>query len=192
MGAFSVVIETMLSGRSELPFGTFVLMMLPIHLAIGLVEGFITAGVISYVRAARPGILESIVESKPLSAEIKVKNIVLAFLAIAIITGGLMSWFASANPDGLEWSINKIYGKPELPENEKGIGSVMKRIQEKTAFLPDYSFRKTEEAEKSPQVESAWPNVEAGTSLSGLAGSIIVICMVVFIGFSIRIMRKKP
>ena len=68
--------------------------MQPIHLAIGVVEGFITAGVINYVRAARPELLESIVQSRPLSSEIKVKNIVLAILFIATVTGGLVSWFA--------------------------------------------------------------------------------------------------
>ena len=39
LGAFSVVLETLLSDKSELPFGTFLLMMQPIHLAIGIVEG---------------------------------------------------------------------------------------------------------------------------------------------------------
>jgi len=37
LGAFSVVLETFSSGRSELPFSTFVLLMQPIHLAIGFV-----------------------------------------------------------------------------------------------------------------------------------------------------------
>src|SRR5512139_1540816 len=38
LGPFSVVLETLLSGRSELPFTTFILLMQPIHLAIGIVE----------------------------------------------------------------------------------------------------------------------------------------------------------
>ena len=42
LGAFSVVLETSLSGITELPFGAFVALMQPIHLAIGLVEGLIT------------------------------------------------------------------------------------------------------------------------------------------------------
>ena len=49
LGAFSVVLETEASGISELPFRTFVLMMLPIHLAIGVVEGVATAAVVSFV-----------------------------------------------------------------------------------------------------------------------------------------------
>ena len=35
---------------------------------------------------------------------------------LAVVTGGAFSWFASTHPDGLEWSIEKIYGKPEVPE----------------------------------------------------------------------------
>src|SRR5665648_510144 len=38
LGALGVVLETTMSGVSELPFGTFVMMMLPIHLGIGVVE----------------------------------------------------------------------------------------------------------------------------------------------------------
>ncbi len=34
IGAFSVVLETLLSGKTELRFGTFLLLMQPIHLAI--------------------------------------------------------------------------------------------------------------------------------------------------------------
>jgi len=49
MGSFSVVIETLLSGKTELPFGSFVLLMQPIHLAIGVVEGLVTAAVVIFV-----------------------------------------------------------------------------------------------------------------------------------------------
>jgi len=189
-----VIMETLLSGRSELPFTTFLLLMQPIHLAIGVVEGFITACVINYVRAARPELLEGIVQSRPLSSEIKVKNIVLAILFIAIITGGLVSWFASSHPDGLEWSIEKVYGKPELPEQETGIAAVLKAIQEKTAFLPDYTFKKKDipkEQEASASEGNAWPNVEAGTSVSGILGAVMALSLVFLIGFSIKAIRKK-
>lgn len=43
LGAFSVVLETTLSGITALPLGAFAVLMQPIHLAIGLVEGLITA-----------------------------------------------------------------------------------------------------------------------------------------------------
>jgi len=190
MGAFSVVIETLLSGRSELPFGTFLLLMQPIHLGIGIVEGIVTAGVISYVRSARPELLESIPASRPLAAGISLKKILVTFLILAPITGGALSWFASTFPDGLEWSIEKVYGKPELPEQDHGIAGVLKGFQEKTAFLPDYNFRKSE-SEGNKEEAPSWPGVDIGTSLSGVLGGIIVLGVVLLIGLGIRAIRGK-
>ncbi|HYE68582.1 MAG TPA: energy-coupling factor ABC transporter permease, partial [Anaerovoracaceae bacterium] len=43
LGAFSVVLETLISGVTELPFVSFLLLMQPIHLVIGLIEGIATA-----------------------------------------------------------------------------------------------------------------------------------------------------
>jgi len=194
LGAFSVVLETLLSGRSELPFTTFILLMQPIHLAIGIVEGFVTAGVINYVKAARPELLESVVESTPLSPGIKIKKIVLTLLAVSVIVGGIVSWFASSYPDGLEWSIEKVYGKPELPEQETGIVALLRAIQEKTAFLPDYTFKKKEtpgEQETPADGVNAWPNVETGTSISGILGSIMMFGLIILVGFGIKAIRKK-
>ena len=59
LGAFGVVLETTASGITALPFSTFVLLMQPIHLAIGIVEGVITAAVFVYVNNSRPEILRS-------------------------------------------------------------------------------------------------------------------------------------
>src|SRR5512147_1567946 len=42
LGPFSVVLETLFSGVSALPFAPFLLLMQPVHLAIGVVEGFVT------------------------------------------------------------------------------------------------------------------------------------------------------
>jgi cobalt/nickel transport system permease protein len=72
-------------------------------------------------------------------------------------------------------------------------------LQEKTAFLPDYSFKKSEEKEghaKSGEGEPAaepgkvekeeWPNVSAGTSVSGLIGGALVLVLAAFIGFALK------
>ena len=191
LGAFSVVMETLLSGKSELPFGAFVLMMQPIHLAIGIVEGFITAGVINYVRSARPEILDSIAVSHPLGAEVSLKKVMITFTVLAVITGGALSWFASTHPDGLEWSIEKITGKGELPEQEHGIAPVLKTIQEKTAFLPDYNFKTADSEAKKEEAAPAWPAIDAGTSTAGIIGAAIVMGMIMLIGMGIRVVRRK-
>jgi cobalt/nickel transport system permease protein len=188
-GAFSVVMETLLSGKSELPLGAFVLLMQPIHLAVGIIEGFVTAGIINYVRGARPEILDSIAASRPLGAGISPKKVMMTFAVLAVITGGALSWFASTHPDGLEWSVEKIYGRGELPEQEHGLAPVLKNLQEKTAFFPDYNFKPEGNEPKKKEAVTVWPGIEAGTSMAGITGAAIVLGMIVLIGMGIRSFR---
>lgn len=186
LGAFSVVLQTKLSNITELPFSTFVMLMLPIHLAIGVVEGFITAGVVIYVRTLRPDIVEDLEGVKILSLGGSVKKLLIVMAILAVITGGAFSWFASTYPDGLEWSIEKIYGKPEIPEKANLITEKLSEIQKKIAILPDYSFPSGGEEEKKP----SWPAVDSGTSLSGLFGGLMVLGLVIIFGIGIKVMRK--
>jgi cobalt/nickel transport system permease protein len=191
LGAFSVVMQTLLSGKSELPFSSFVLLMQPIHLAIGMVEGFVTAGIISFVRNARPEILESVPAAWPLGSHISVRKILVAFAVLAAITGGVLSWFASTHPDGLEWSIAKLTGKGELATQEYGIAPVLKGIQQKTAFFPDYNFRPSSTEEKKKEESTPWPGIEAGTSVAGIVGAAIVLGIVMLIALGIRSFRGR-
>ena len=194
LGSLSVVTETMLSGRSELPFGSFVLMMQVIHLCIGVVEGFVTAGVVNFVRAVRPEILESVQSTRQLSADVSIRKVFIGLLIAALLTGGMLSWFASANPDGLEWSTEKVFGKPKLPAQASGIAPVLKKIQQKTAFLPDYSFKKYEEPPKNGERDDAAPSssaAEAGTAVAGFIGSAMVLAAVFLVGFVIRAIRRE-
>lgn len=175
-GAFGVVLETVASGISALPFKTFVLLMQPIHLAIGLVEGLVTAGVVSFMLEARPEILTAAANRRPIGVSIKGALIVLA--AAAIVTGGALSWFASTHPDGLEWSMFRTSGKEEL-ESGDGLHKKLADLQGKTAFLPDYGFKKTEAApEQQPAAAApAWPAVDKGTSVSGLVGGLFTLLL---------------
>jgi len=191
LGAISVVFQTLLSGNSELPFGAFVVVMQPIHLAIGIVEGFVTAGVVHYVRSVRPEILESSASADPLPAGASLRNVLVGFVAIAVVTGGALSWFASAHPDGLEWSIEKITGKAELPERERGVPAALKNLQEKTSILPDYGFRKPEGDPESAEETPSWPSVDAGTTVSGLVGGALVLALTLIIGWAIRAIRGR-
>lgn len=190
LGAFSVVVQTLFSGKSELPFITFLYMMLPIHLAIGLAEGFITAGVVNYVRKIRPDILEGKSAAKSLQSRMPAKKVLLAFLILTLITGGVLSWFASSHPDGLEWAIERIYGKPELPEHEEGIPKTLKEIQGKTSFLPDYNLKQNA-SESVTNTEERWPGINPWTSLSGILGSLIVLLLIFSIGMGIRVMKRR-
>ena len=191
LGAFSVVLETFLSGKSELPFGAFLLMMQPIHLAIGVVEGFVTAGVINYVRSARPEILDGMAASRPLGRKVSLKKVMATFAVLALITGGVLSWFASTHPDGLEWSIEQVTGGRGLPEATQGIIPVLKGIQQKTAVLPDYQFTPSGNDPNKREAAPAWPGIGAGTSTAGIVGAAIVLGMIMLIGVGIRSFRGR-
>jgi len=192
LGAFSVVMETLSSGKSELPFSSFVLMMQPIHLAIGIVEGLVTAGVINYVRSARPEILESIAASRLPAAAVSLKQFVITLALLVVFTGGVLSWFASTNPDGLEWSIAKVTGRGELPEQAHGLASVLKSFQKKTAFLPAYGFKPAgNESKKEGASPPSWPGIEAGTSVAGIVGAAIVLGTIMLVGLGIRAARRR-
>ena len=56
---------------------------------------------------------------------------------VALLIGGVGSWFASAEHDGLEWSIARTVGS-ELPENSSALHYYAAAIQERTALFPDY------------------------------------------------------
>lgn len=182
LGAFSVVMETMLSGITELPFGTFVLLMQPIHLAIGVVEGIITGAVVMFVWKARPELLES--AGKSLSG-VNTKKIIAGFVIAAVVVGGCLSWFASAYPDGLEWSMFKTAGTTELDSSE-GVHKTLEDVQDKTSILPDYSFKPSGDDKKGSSLSA-----NAGTSVSGIVGGAMTLVLAGGIGGAIWLVKRK-
>ncbi len=176
LGAFSVVLETLLSGKTELPFAQFVGAMQGIHLAIGLVEGIVTAAVVSFVLKVRPDIIGEDVQNSSKKGN---RTIIIGFLAAALVLGGIVSLFASANPDGLEWSIGKVTGA-ELQGNSQ-VHEALEKAQEKTAILPDYGFKNASET----------GGEATGTVVSGIAGSGITLGVIVLIGFVIKYLKRR-
>ena len=199
LGPLSVVLETLFSGISSLPFSTFVLLMQPIHLAIGIVEGLVTVAIISFVYKARPEILSSALESRPIG-NFGVRTVVISFFAVALFTGGVVSWFASENPDGLEWAIKKVTGKEALEGAKGGVHGALASVQEKTAFLPDYNFKRPEakkveaphdvagrsEAAKPEGGEKKAEESKLGTSVAGLIGGLLTLGLALVIGLILK------
>ncbi len=180
LGALAVVIETALSGVTELPFSTFALLMQPIHLGIGIVEGLITAAVVLFVMGAQPELLTRRAQNRPLTG-LSLKPVLIGLAVAAVVAGGAVSWFASTNVDGLEWSIEKVVGSPEV-ESDDPLHAALASAQEQTAFLPDYGFKAPEAPEGAAEETPAWPAVDPGTSFSGIVGAAIVLAMAVAIG----------
>ena len=187
-GSVAVVLQTVFSGISELPFVKFLFIMQPIHLAIGIVEGFATAAVILFVKNARPELLEPD-SHVALQKKVSIKTVLAGIIGITILTAAVFSWFASTNPDGLEWSMFHTSGMEELETPKKDLYSSLSSIQEKTAILPDYGFKK-EDSEATESVET-WPGVDSGTSLSGLLGGLIIFLFIMGIGLGLKKKKKK-
>ena len=186
LGALGVVFETVSSGISSLPFATFVAIMQPIHLAIGIVEGLVTASVVSFIYKARPEIMQSAFESQPIGRP--VRTLAISIFVMAMVSGGVVSWFASQKPDGLEWTIARVTGQKELKGPEQGLHAALAAVQGKLAFLPDYAFRKPAEAQKEVLLpEAALPPADlAGRTVSGVIGGTVTLALAFLIGVVLK------
>ena len=182
-GALGVVMETMLSGISALPFRTFVMLMQPIHLAIGIVEGLATAAVVLFINEARPELFATPANAADAPRR-SLKPVMIGLGLAALVTAGMLSWFASARPDGLEWAMFRAAGTEGLESPSTGVHASLAAAQSATAILPDYDFKQGESAVK--EGEEAWPAVKAGTSVAGLIGGALMLLIVTGIGAVIR------
>ena len=176
MGAFFVVLQTTLSGITSLPFGSFILLMLPIHFAIGVVEGIATALVVIYVRARMP---EVFAEKSPAGRMSDMRRAVTTFAVLAIIVGGFFAWYASSSPDGLEWSLEGITGSAELEEGDTFLHGLASSVQEKISPMPDYSFRDDDSSGN------------AATTVAGLVGSLITLLIAFALGNILRSRKEN-
>ena len=129
LGALCVVGEALLSGANGMDVSAFIINMVGIHAAIGVGEGLITAGLLAAFDKA--------------SAHSE-QTALTGTLGLAAVTSGLLSAFASANPDGLEWSIMQVAGAGFGHTSAAHV--LLDNIQSATALLPDYAFRAVENA----------------------------------------------
>ena len=111
LGALFVTCETEFSGITALPFSTFTKFMLPIHFVIGLIEGIVTASLLLFVAHNRPKMLfNQYLYNNTKDYKKKFNAVIITFLALTVIMAGGFSVLASQNPDGLEWSVDKVAG----------------------------------------------------------------------------------
>ncbi|MCQ2561383.1 MAG: energy-coupling factor ABC transporter permease [Clostridia bacterium] len=123
-GAFSVVVETQASGITDLPFSAFAMLMQPIHLAIGCIEGAATAAILCFVVSARPELIREASASSAPSMGMAKKKVFTILAAASVFIGGCMAYFASANPDGLEWALGNMGFEEEAAPIELPIEQV--------------------------------------------------------------------
>jgi cobalt/nickel transport system permease protein len=178
LGAFGVVLETTLSDITALPFLSFTLLMQPIHLGIGIVEGLATASIVTFIWQAQPEILAQW-QGDNHAARIPLRKVVTGLLIAAIVTGGFLSWFASERPDGLEWSIARLTGSEELAAPASPTHYTLNKLQEKSSFMPDYSPKN---AGRKASASTIVPN----TSTAGLLGGLLTLLASFLTGFTLK------
>ena len=181
LGALCVVLQTLLSGVTALPFGTFAALMLPVHFVIGLVEGLVTATILCFIYKMRPEIINSAWSGERLYS-VSTKKALVVLVALTVVVGGALSLFVSANPDGLEWAIGKttekVFGEEMELEAAGGIFDGAAGVQESLAFLPDYAF-------------ASDPENAVGTSVSGIVGAAVTFILACATGFMISTVKKR-
>jgi len=156
LGAISVIAETYISGVSSLSLTSFILLLVPIHIVIGAVEGLITGLVLGYLYEAKPSLLVINEKEEEMS-----KKSIMVLGSLTILTATVLSLFASKNPDGLEWSL----AKDEVTRT-KAISSVahfFSQIQSHLSLLPDYSMKGIQGG--------------VGTAISGFIGIVTVVLL---------------
>lgn len=160
LGAVAVVVETSLSGIAQLPPARFLAFMLPIHLLIGLGEGIATGSVLCAVRRYGMQVSSS---GRPRGSIVAA---LVALAAAAFMIGGVASWVASSDPDGLEWSIGNTAALEPIAAGRAH--DVAESIRQTTAAMPDYDH-----------------------SLAGVAGCVAVMAVVLGCSYLLRPRRKR-
>ena len=184
-GAILVPIQAALSGVLAVPFSTFLITMIGIHLLVGFVEGLITVAVLAYLQQLRPDV---VVDSLPGKVRLSRKAVLATLVVFTVIIGAGLSLLASGLPDGLEWSYAERPDQPDFKatvSNEDSRITAVDDFQSKYSLMPDYSVRASklgEVAEQEADLGAGW------TSFAGVVGSALTMA---FIWLTALILRKK-
>ena len=152
---------------------TFLLLMQLIHLAIGLVEG-VGQRRLDFVYAPgaprrSPTLTRRLLTQRSFHFPIRPTA---SLVALGVKAQAYSRWFASVQPDGLEWSIARTTGHPELQATESALHASLSAVQKKLAYM-DYKStlmpnRVRQEVATRPGAgkvaKPVWPAVDAGTS----------------------------
>jgi cobalt/nickel transport system permease protein len=190
-GAAMVPVEASVSGVLQVPISQFLGVMIGVHLVIALCEGAVTFAVIAYLRRVKPELMGLERTDSPVATHRPGYGVVtVSLLVTALLMAGVVSWFASTLPDGLEWSyLEHRYGTVEHNvRNESPIVGAVDQWQSKWSLMSDYTSRETPLG-TLPTVEGksgVWPNVDGWRSLAGVLGTIITLSLLYGVSRMIR------
>ena len=96
--SLAAVIQIHLSGKSPVSLASAAWLMGSVHALCGIGEGVLSVAVLAFVAKARPA---SVQERSP-AERAAMRKFALAGLAVSLVIGGFVSYWASSLPDGLE------------------------------------------------------------------------------------------
>ena len=182
LSACLVPVQAASSGVLTVPVTTFLVTMIIVHIPIGLIEGFITAAVLLYIRRVRPQIIES---SNEFFADTGRTPLYASLIILTIIVGAGLSLIASEKPDGLEYSYAERPDQPDFEStvsNESAAVATVENMQSRLAVLPDYTIRADSPAR-------AW------TSFAAVLGSAVTMGLVWFLTAALgktKVIKNAP
>ena len=190
-------VEAAASGVLQVPLSQFLGVMIGVHLVIGLCEGAVTFAVIAYLRRVRPELMGLEPADAPVAARRPGYGVVTASLLVtALLLAGVVSWFASTWPDGLEWSyLEHRYGAAEQSRAQRFADRcrgrpVAEPMVADDRLHPPRSAAGPVARRRDGRVRvAAWPNPDGWRSLAGVLGTIVTLS--ILYGVS-RWMRRTP
>ncbi len=102
----------------------------------------------------------------------------------ALLLGGVVSWFASTLPDGLEWSyLEHRYGSAEKAvSNESPVMAAVDQWQARWSPMADYTRREAPLGqlpdEGTAESAAARPLADGWRSLAGVLGTLVTLSLV--------------
>ncbi|MBF0135196.1 MAG: PDGLE domain-containing protein [Magnetococcus sp. DMHC-1] len=151
LGSLGVVLETWLSGRADLPWQPFLLVMQPIQLVMGTLEGFITVAVLRFLHHARTewqGNFQSAQIGKAVHAGMesgirnrKERPRLPLVAGLALLCATVLPWYASTKPDGLEFSIARLSAATGLRQSPGIVHQDLAQLQHRLALMPKYELK---------------------------------------------------
>ncbi len=191
-GAALVPVQAAAAGVLRVDLGTFWVLMVGVHLVIGLIEGLITFSVLAYLRQVRPAAVGLAVAERP--GRLGRPALAGSLLLTAGLLAGVVSWFASGQPDGLEWTLDQpaADGGHVLAEPAPPVSAVSD-WQARWSPLADYTRRDAPWGAAPLEQDTAAAEAAAGPdgwgSLAGLVGTALVLAALFALS---RLLRRRP
>jgi len=189
IGAILIPVQAALSGVLVVPFKTFLITMLGVHLLAGFVEGLATVAVLGFIQQVRPDIFGASLAGK---IRLSRKATLTTLAVFAIIGAAGLSLLACDFPDGLEWTYLERPDQPDfkpMVSNENSAVAKVDNFQAKFSPLPDYSKRVCRLCAVAHACAHANISTAAGwTSFAGVTGAGLTM---VFVWLTARVLRRR-